>query len=403
MSISNSPKFILTSAALTATLIVGAAATDLALSHKTVMVEVNGVPRPVTTVEKTVQATLQDAGIAFSHRDEITPALNQHINAGDTIKVRYARELSVLDQGRTKKRWVTDATLDELLERAEYSRLEIPAQRFDERENILPLAEVGTEVVVAADGKETTLPVTHPYNLRALLNQAGIKVGPIDQVVTHRTNGKLTVSVKRVTRGIHITTEKVAYTSEEKLSDQIIKGKRKVETPGKDGVRTITRYQHKVDEKLVVDTLVSDQVTSQPVKEVILVGTADPDELGKKLRARGKVTDAAGNRLPTPNYSGADPRALARPLVSARGWGDDQYQCLLVLWERESNWNPHAQNPSSGAYGIPQSLPGTKMASAGADWQTNPVTQITWGLGYIQNRYGTPCGALGHSNRVGWY
>ncbi|MCS4483944.1 ubiquitin-like domain-containing protein [Gleimia sp. 6138-11-ORH1] len=403
MSIFKTTKFILTSAAIAATLTVGAAATDIALSHKTIYVSVDGVSRPVTTVEKKVQAILQDAGIPFSSRDEITPALDQKVTATDTIKIRHAKEISVFDQGKTEKHWVTETTLDELLERSEYSRLEIPAQRFDERNSILPLAEVGTEVVVAADGKEITLPVTLPHNVRALLSQANINVGPIDQVITHRVNGKLTVSVKRVTRGTHRIVEEIPFKSEEKPSDQIIKGKRKVATPGKVGERTIVRYQQKVDGKAVVDTLVTDSVTKAPVTEVILVGTAEPEELSQKLRAAGKTTDAAGNQLPIPTYSGTDPRTLARPLVSAKGWGDDQYQCLLVLWERESNWNPNAQNPSSGAYGIPQSLPGNKMASAGADWQTNPVTQITWGLGYIQNRYGTPCGALGHSNRVGWY
>ncbi|QUW20004.1 transglycosylase SLT domain-containing protein [Agrococcus sp. Marseille-Q4369] len=90
-------------------------------------------------------------------------------------------------------------------------------------------------------------------------------------------------------------------------------------------------------------------------------------------------------------------------MVLSRGWGEDQYSCLYSLWQKESNWNVYAQNRSSGAYGIPQSLPGSKMASAGADWQTNPVTQITWGLGYISGRYGTPCGAWAHSQRVGWY
>jgi hypothetical protein len=81
----------------------------------------------------------------------------------------------------------------------------------------------------------------------------------------------------------------------------------------------------------------------------------------------------------------------------------EQYSCLVSLWNKESGWNAYANNPSSGAYGIPQSLPGSKMASAGADWATNPATQITWGLGYISARYGDPCGAWGHSQRVGWY
>ncbi|WP_347757004.1 lytic transglycosylase domain-containing protein [Agrococcus sp. ProA11] len=106
-------------------------------------------------------------------------------------------------------------------------------------------------------------------------------------------------------------------------------------------------------------------------------------------------------RVAAPNPGSA--QAIARDMVSARGWGDDQYSCLYNLWQRESNWNVYAQNPSSGAYGIPQALPGSKMATAGGDWQTNPVTQISWGLGYIAGRYGNPCGAWAHSESVGWY
>ena len=98
-----------------------------------------------------------------------------------------------------------------------------------------------------------------------------------------------------------------------------------------------------------------------------------------------------------------DPREIARALLPEFGFSSDQFGCLDSLWTRESNWNPSAQNASSGAYGIPQSLPGSKMASAGADWATNPVTQIEWGLGYIRDRYGSPCGAWGHSESYGWY
>ncbi len=97
-----------------------------------------------------------------------------------------------------------------------------------------------------------------------------------------------------------------------------------------------------------------------------------------------------------------DPKSAARALLAARGWSG-QFGCLDSLWTRESRWNYRASNPSSGAYGIPQALPGGKMSSAGSDWRTNPVTQMTWGLGYIASRYGTPCGAWSHSQRSGWY
>lgn len=96
-------------------------------------------------------------------------------------------------------------------------------------------------------------------------------------------------------------------------------------------------------------------------------------------------------------------KAVAYELVLAHGWDEGQYNCLVALWQRESNWNVFAMNPSSGAYGIPQALPGNKMASAGADWATNPETQIRWGLGYIAARYSTPCGAWEHSERNNWY
>jgi hypothetical protein len=85
------------------------------------------------------------------------------------------------------------------------------------------------------------------------------------------------------------------------------------------------------------------------------------------------------------------------------GFGMDQFPCLNKLWTKESGWNHKARNPSSGAYGIPQSYPGNKMASSGADWQTNPQTQIKWGLGYIDGRYGSPCRAWQQSQNTGSY
>lgn len=101
--------------------------------------------------------------------------------------------------------------------------------------------------------------------------------------------------------------------------------------------------------------------------------------------------------------SDSDPKDIARALLTEFGFSSDQFGCLDSLWTRESGWRVNADNPSSSAYGIPQALPGSKMSSAGADWATNPATQIRWGLGYIQDRYGSPCGAWGHSQSRGWY
>ncbi|MDH2428827.1 transglycosylase SLT domain-containing protein [Sphaerisporangium sp. TRM90804] len=120
-----------------------------------------------------------------------------------------------------------------------------------------------------------------------------------------------------------------------------------------------------------------------------------------------KKAPAGGGFAPADFPPGSRPnpgsnKALGQEMAAARGWAGE-WGCLEKLWDKESNWNERAMNRSSGAYGIPQSLPGHKMASAGSDWQVNPATQIKWGLGYIAARYKSPCGAWAHSQRVGWY
>ncbi|NYF56911.1 lytic transglycosylase domain-containing protein [Micromonospora purpureochromogenes] len=100
-------------------------------------------------------------------------------------------------------------------------------------------------------------------------------------------------------------------------------------------------------------------------------------------------------------YSGN--REIGCALLLDAGFKIDQMPCLDKLWTKESGWNHKASNPSSGAYGIPQALPGSKMGTVADDWRTNPATQIKWGLGYIEGRYNDPCGAWAHSQSVGWY
>jgi len=105
-----------------------------------------------------------------------------------------------------------------------------------------------------------------------------------------------------------------------------------------------------------------------------------------------------------PIHSAKASKKYAKTLMKQKyGWGESQYQDLVALWNRESGWNYQATNASSGAYGIPQSLPGSKMSSAGKDWKTNAATQIKWGLRYIKDTYGSPAGALAHENSAGWY
>jgi resuscitation-promoting factor RpfB len=131
---------------------------------------------------------------------------------------------------------------------------------------------------------------------------------------------------------------------------------------------------------------------------------------GSAIAAGLLVALAHGHGQPSPAATaapGGSNEALANSMAAAAPyhWTGPETTCLDKLWARESagTWSPTVTNPTSGAYGIPQSLPASKMAAAGADWQTNPATQIRWGLGYIAATYGTPCGAWSHEEAANWY
>ena len=123
----------------------------------------------------------------------------------------------------------------------------------------------------------------------------------------------------------------------------------------------------------------------------------------KKAAAEKKKAEAEAEQKRILDDARANPQAVAQLLMADYGFDASQFGCLDSLWTGESDWDYTATNPSSGAYGIPQSLPATKMATAGDDWQTNPVTQIKWGLNYIREAYGTPCSANAFKAGNGFY
>jgi hypothetical protein len=114
------------------------------------------------------------------------------------------------------------------------------------------------------------------------------------------------------------------------------------------------------------------------------------------------VATAQPSPTSAPPVASGSPQQIAEAMLGSFGWSSSQFSCLDPLWTQESGWNVTAENPD-GAYGIPQALPGSKMASAGPDWQTDAATQIKWGLEYIQATYGSPCGAWAHEQATGWY
>jgi len=280
----------------------------------------------------------------------------------------------------------------------------------------IPL-EGGTEreIAVDVDGETHTL-TTRARTLAEALREAGVVVNGHDQVSAPMHGPPTDVQIERVTESIETVEEKIPYPTTRTKTSSLTEGTERVQTQGRDGVRTATKRILRKDGEVIAEEVLAQAVGADPVTEVVLVGT-QPRPAPAASSSSGSSTSASSSATSSSSASGGSaeavpsttaaatgsPRSIAQGMLSEFGWGQDQWSCLNSLWQRESNWNPRARNPSSGAYGIPQSLPGSKMASAGADWQTNPATQIRWGLGYIKGRYGSPCGAWGHSQQRGWY
>jgi hypothetical protein len=165
---------------------------------------------------------------------------------------------------------------------------------------------------------------------------------------------------------------------------------------------------------LQVDGAAAALSTATPAKSLSQAELADREkQASRSTDDRRPVTDtvkaralsnASGKAVTkTADLSQADPRDLAKALMPQFGMSSSQFGCLDNIWSQESGWNVHAANPTSSAYGIPQALPGSKMASAGPNWESNAETQIRWGLGYIRDRYGSACAAWSYKQGAGWY
>ena len=156
---------------------------------------------------------------------------------------------------------------------------------------------------------------------------------------------------------------------------------------GENGLKRVTyriRYQSGAE---IEKTEIASEVIKEPVDKIVEVRTK-------------QVTSRSGGIV---KGSVAEYQAYAEKRCFDYGWSDADFSALVKLWNKESGWNPASRNASSGAYGIPQALPASKMATAGSDYLTNYKTQINWGLSYIKSRYGTPSAAWNHACKKGWY
>lgn len=166
-------------------------------------------------------------------------------------------------------------------------------------------------------------------------------------------------------------------------------------------IQTINKYDSKKYEISKVTRLINNETSQDEINEIVEKKKKAYEEAETKARAeaakRAKSTTSSSQNL------SALQQYAHNLVINIYGWSEYDFDCLVKLWNRESGWNPNAHNKSSGAHGIPQSLPASKMASEGSDYYTNGETQIRWGLKYIAGRYGSPANAWAHSQQKGWY
>ncbi len=349
---------------------------------KTVHLKVDGSSTEVTTTASDVHELLADRGLDAGRHDLLAPTPSTPVKDGMNVVLRRGRLLHLDVNGRSRSVWTTAPTVNVALSQLGYTTGDFVSVSRSRR---LPLKPTSIAIrtprmlTVVADGHTRQVSTTEP-TVGAMLHQIGIDPDSNDRVSaspTTATTDGLRVVVKRVTTKQVRRTEAVKFGTKRVKSGRYYAGSIHVLKPGHPGKARVTYSVVYVDGKPTKRVQTSRTVLSSPHPKVLAVGTKQPS-------------------------GPAGAQAIARQLLANYGWSD-QFSCLLQMWNNESGWNVYAQNSGSGAYGIPQALPGSKMAAAGPNWQSDARTQIRWGLDYIRSRYGTPCGAWGFWQAHNYY
>jgi uncharacterized protein YabE (DUF348 family) len=377
--------------------------TAFAAAHKVVTLDVNGETSQVTTFANTVGGVLAAQDVKITERDLVAPALAAGVPRGGQIVVRSARPLALTIDGEQQTVWTTATTVAEALAdlgvRAEEASLSVSRNASVSRLDGMVTVSTPKVLSVSVDGAAVET-LSNATTVGAALAAMGVVLDPADSVspaLDAATEPGQVITVLRAVSSNGIETQAIPFETVREEDPTLTQGTTKVVQRGQLGQRSVTYISRQVGGQEIAREVVLDVLVAAPVTEVVKVGTKPPSKSSSK--GGGEASAPAV----TANVDPASAQGIAKAKLAARGWGDDQFACLVSLWNRESGWNVSAANKSSGAYGIPQALPGSKMASAGSDWRTNPATQIEWGLGYIAGRYSTPCGAWSAFKSKGWY
>ena len=225
-----------------------------------------------------------------------------------------------------------------------------------------------------------------------------VEVAKVSESGIDATLESLLEAYSTIVEKIEVIEEAIPFETVTKdISDGAESTKNQVIQEGKEGLRRVTykvKYQNETE---IERTQISEEIIEEPVNKIVqvksnVVSSRAETASRAETPARGAVTGTV-----------AEYQEYARQRCYEYGWNDSDVSALINLWNKESGWNMYTRNSRSGAYGIPQALPASKMASAGSDYMTNYKTQINWGLSYIKSRYGSPSNAWSSFRSKGWY
>ena len=439
------------------------AATSIALAgsfaftaRKSVALNINGQTTQVTTYAMTATRLLEEQGVDIKTHDIVTTSSGDQLANHAVVTVQSAYQTTINIDGTAVPFWTVATSADQLLgffeeNQNNAAKITVDIKNvYNQLTGGLVINQSGP-VTVIADGKSSVAP-NGKLPAASILDSKGIVLNKEDRVSVEKDSDETILRVRRVTHGEETRTSVIPFSTQTIIDPNLAEGQADVRQQGVNGEKTQVYDVTYVDGVAESETLKSETVTSMAIDQIIAVGAAKSDtDKGSDKKSdsadNGKADSGSNNQHEssnnnagntggnnsgntgntgggtnnnsgssgsdsgtTPTPSGrlwhatvAQAQAYAAGAAAQRGWTGNDWDCLVKLWTRESSWLWYAENASSGAYGIPQSLPADKMAAFGANYRDDAAVQIDWGLWYIAQAYGSPSKAWQNSEQIGWY
>ena len=345
-----------------------------------------GAKKTVLSRASTIGDAIKESGILIDSNDVVEPATTTTMVATNyQVNIYRARPVVIVDGNIRQKIMTAYQTAEQIATSAgitlyseDFAELKLTDNLIDGAGFQLVVSRA-TPISFTLYGKTNTIR-TQSKTVGDFIKEKGIIIAENDKIsvgLDSAITNNMSLKIWREGKQTITVDESIDFGVETiDNADQPV-GYREIRSAGILGKRNVTYEITIQDGQESSRVEIASIITEQPIKQIEVIGT--------------KAT--------TPEEA----RVLGHKMMFDYGFSEDQWTCLDSLWYRESRWSLTATNPTSGAYGIPQSLPASKMATAGSDYLTNAATQISWGLKYIKDRYVTPCGAWNQSESVGWY